>query len=203
MYAATVCFMVLHLLFVITLTSLDETDRSARPFPSFSAGLLFANPAYSVDTPDGKQESFQMVKSLLSAVNKMLSHDDVGKLLLRLAVGGLMLFHGLHKLFAGVDGISGMLVAKGLPGFIAYGVLVGEVVAPCLLILGILTRPAALVLAFTMIVAWLMVGMGETGSLDKTGAWAIESLVYFFTGALAIACLGAGRFSVAGNSVWR
>ncbi|MCP6484527.1 DoxX family protein, partial [Klebsiella pneumoniae] len=79
-------------------------------------------------------------------------------------------------LFAGVDGISGMLVAKGLPGFIAYGVLVGEVVAPCLLILGILTRPAALVLAFTMIVAWLMVGMGETGSLDKTGAWAIESL---------------------------
>ncbi|HHS9526731.1 DoxX family protein [Raoultella ornithinolytica] len=144
-----------------------------------------------------------MVKLLLSAVNKMLSHDDVGKLLLRLAVGGLMLFHGLHKLFAGVDGISGMLVAKGLPGFIAYGVLVGEVVAPCLLILGILTRPAALVLAFTMIVAWLMVGMGETGSLDKTGAWAIESLVYFFTGALAIACLGAGRFSVAGNSVWR
>ena len=144
-----------------------------------------------------------MVKSLLSAVNKMLSHDDVGKLLLRLAVGGLMLFHGLHKLFAGVDGISGMLVAKGLPGFIAYGVLVGEVVAPCLLILGILTRPAALVLAFTMIVAWLMVGMGETLALDKVGAWAIESLVYFFIGSLAVACLGAGRFSVAGNSVWR
>jgi putative oxidoreductase len=66
----------------------------------------------------------------------MLAKDDVGKLLLRLAVGGLMLFHGLHKLFEG-DGISGMLVAKGLPGFIAYGVLIGEVVAPCLIILGI------------------------------------------------------------------
>ena len=91
-----------------------------------------------------------MVKGLLNAVNKTLSHEDAGKLLLRLAVGGLMLFHGLHKLIDGVDGISGMLVAKGLPGFIAYGVLVGEVVAPCLLILGVLTRPAALVLAFTM-----------------------------------------------------
>ena len=144
-----------------------------------------------------------MVKSLLSAVNKMLSHDDVGKLLLRLAVGGLMLFHGLHKLFAGVDGISGMLVAKGLPGFIAYGVLVGEVVAPCLLILGILTRPAALVLAFTMIVAWLMVGMGETLALDKVGAWAIESLVYFFIGSLAVAFLGAGRFAVGKAPAWR
>ncbi|WP_369334854.1 DoxX family membrane protein, partial [Vibrio cholerae] len=41
----------------------------------------------------------------------------------------------------------------------AYGVLLGEVVAPCLIILGILTRPAALGLAFTMVVAWLMVGM--------------------------------------------
>lgn len=59
--------------------------------------------------------------------------------------------------------------------------------APCLIILGILTRPAALGLAFTMVVAWLMVGMGETRSLDKTGAWAIESLVYFFIGALAVA----------------
>ncbi len=43
-----------------------------------------------------------MVKSLLNGVNKLLSHDDFGKLLLRLAVGGLMLFHGLHKLFDGV-----------------------------------------------------------------------------------------------------
>lgn len=144
-----------------------------------------------------------MFTTLLNAVNRMLTHEDFGKFLLRLAVGGLMLFHGLHKLFAGIDGISGMLIAKGLPGFIAYGVLVGEVIAPCLIILGILTRPAALVLAFTMIVAWLMVGMNETWALDKTGAWAIESLVYFFIGALAVAFLGAGRFSVAGNSAWR
>ena len=144
-----------------------------------------------------------MLITLLNAVNRMLTHEDFGKFLLRLAVGGLMLFHGLHKLFAGIDGISGMLIAKGLPGFIAYGVLVGEVIAPCLIILGILTRPAALVLAFTMIVAWLMVGMNETWALDNTGAWAIESLIYFFIGALAVAFLGAGRFSVAGNSAWR
>ena len=114
-----------------------------------------------------------------------------------------MLFHGLHKLFDGVGGISNMLVAKGLPGFIAYGVLVGEVVAPCLLILGVLTRPAALVLAFTMVVAWLMVGTGKTFALDAVGAWAIESLVYFFVGALAIAFLGAGRYAIGGNSAWR
>ncbi|HBQ67102.1 MAG TPA: GntR family transcriptional regulator, partial [Leclercia adecarboxylata] len=115
-----------------------------------------------------------MVKSLLIAVNEKLTCDDTGKLLLRLAVGGLMLFHGLHKAIDGVGGIAGMLVAKGLPGFIAYGVLVGEVIAPILIILGILTRPAALVLAFTMVVAWLMVGTGKTFALDAVGAWAIE-----------------------------
>lgn len=138
-----------------------------------------------------------MVKSTLNTVNRMLAHEDFGRLLLRLAVGGLMLFHGVHKLIDGVDGISGMLAAQGLPTFIAYGVLVGEVVAPVLIVVGIFTRPAALVLAFTMVVAWLMVGVGKTGALDQTGAWAIENLVYFFIGGLAIAFLGAGRYSLA------
>jgi len=139
---------------------------------------------------------------MLDSVNKMLAHEDFGRLLLRLTVGGLMLFHGLHKLIGGIDGIAGMLVAKGLPGFIAYGVLIGEVVCPALIILGILVRPAALVLAFTMVVAWLMVGINNTAMLDKTGAWAIESLVYFFVAALALAFLGAGRYSVA-PAEWR
>ena len=58
-----------------------------------------------------------MVIKLLNSVNRVLTHEDFGKFLLRLAVGGLMLFHGLHKLFAGIDGISGMLIAKGFPGF--------------------------------------------------------------------------------------
>ena len=96
-----------------------------------------------------------------------------------------------------------MLVAKGLPRFIAYGVLVGEVIAPILIILGILTRPAALVLAFTMVVAWLMVGTGKTFALDAVGAWAIESLVYFFVGALAVAFLGAGRYAVVRDPAWK
>lgn len=144
-----------------------------------------------------------MVKTLLIAVNKKLACDDLGKLLLRLAVGGLMLFHGLHKLFGGVGFISGMLVEKGLPGFIAYGVLIGEVVAPVLIVLGLFTRPAALVLAFTMVIAWLMVGTGKTFALDAVGAWAIESLVYFFIGALAVAFLGAGRYAVGKDPAWR
>ena len=47
--------------------------------------------------------------------------DDAGKLVLRLAVGVLMLLHGIHKLLHGVDGIAGMLAGMGLPAFLAYG----------------------------------------------------------------------------------
>ncbi|MBL7634088.1 DoxX family protein [Atlantibacter hermannii] len=142
-----------------------------------------------------------MVAKALGAVNSALSKDDLGKLLLRLSVGGLMLFHGLHKLFGGVEGIAGMLTAHGIPGFVAYGVLLGEVVAPVLIIFGILTRLSALGLAFTMVVAWLLVGVDKTFMLDKVGAWAIESLVYFFVAALAVAFLGAGRYALGGT--WR
>jgi putative oxidoreductase len=143
-----------------------------------------------------------MGKLLLMGSRRASGKEDFGRLLLRFAVGGLMLFHGLHKLFHGVDGISAMLVAKGLPGFIAYGVLIGEVVAPCLIVLGIFTRPCALVLALTMVVAWLMVGTGQTFALDAVGAWAIESLVFYFIAALAIACLGAGRYALGSQSKW-
>lgn len=148
-------------------------------------------------------DTVMVIKSMLSASNQKTSHDDLGKLLLRFAVGGLMLFHGLHKVFDGVGDISALLVAKGLPGFLAYGVLMGEVVAPLLIILGILTRPAALVLAFTVVVAWFMVGMGKTFALDAVGAWAIENLVYFFLSAMAVAFLRAGRYSVVKNTVWK
>jgi putative oxidoreductase len=57
-----------------------------------------------------------MVKSLLIAVNKKLACDDLGKLLLRLAVGGLMLFHGLHKLFGGVGSSAACWWKKGCRG---------------------------------------------------------------------------------------
>ncbi|XPE66407.1 hypothetical protein ACNKHR_02330 [Shigella flexneri] len=64
-----------------------------------------------------------------------------------------MLFHGLHKLFDGVGGISNMLVAKDCRGLSLMG-FSGRGGSALPADLGVLTRPAALVLAFTMVVAW-------------------------------------------------
>ncbi|MEX9870097.1 DoxX family protein [Providencia huaxiensis] len=140
---------------------------------------------------------------MVNLLNRLLSHEDAGRLLLRLAVVGLMLFHGMSKLMTGASGIKALLASYGLPEFIAYGTILGEVVAPILIILGILTRPSALLVAFTMVVAWLMIGLDKTFLLDKTGAWAIESIVYFFLGGIALAFLGAGKYSIIKNPNWR
>lgn len=55
---------------------------------------------------------------------------DIGKLILRLMVGGLMLFHGLAKITHGIEFIKGTLLSKGLPELMSYGVYVGEVDRP-------------------------------------------------------------------------
>nr|WP_245832274.1 DoxX family protein [Oceanospirillum sanctuarii] len=58
---------------------------------------------------------------LVDRFNQMFDKPDFGLLLLRVAFAGMMLFHGVHKLIAGVGGIEGMLQAQGLPAFIACG----------------------------------------------------------------------------------
>src|ERR1043166_4303042 len=130
--------------------------------------------------------------------------NDTGKLVLRLAIGVLLTFHGVSKLKHGVAWMAGPLAAHHLPVFIAYGVYVAEVVAPLLLIIGLFTRPAALVIAFEMVMALFLVVDGKAFLLDRqTGALASELQFLYMFGALAIACLGSGRYAVAkGKGRW-
>lgn len=125
--------------------------------------------------------------------------EDAGKLLLRLTVGGLMLFHGLHKVFHGVGKIPAWLTERGLPGWFAHGVYLGEVAAPLLICAGLRSRAAALILAFNMLVAiWLVHGQ-DVFRRTGTGAWAIELQMFYLLGALAVALLGSGRYSLSGG----
>lgn len=129
-----------------------------------------------------------------------MSSQDLGKLILRLSIGILILLHGIAKITGGIGGIIGMVEAAGLPGYLAYMVYVGEVLAPLLLIIGLFTRPAALIIFINMLVALYLVHMKEIVALnEKTGGWAIETQALFLFGALAIAFLGAGRLSVGGE----
>jgi putative oxidoreductase len=122
--------------------------------------------------------------------------DDAGKLVLRLTLGLLMLLHGIAKLRTGVSGIEGMLEGNGLPGFIAYGVYVGEVLAPLLLIFGFHARTGAVLIAVNMLFAIGLAHMGDLASLGRTGGWAIELQAFFLFTAVAVALLGPGRYAI-------
>lgn len=132
----------------------------------------------------------------------MRKNNDFGLLILRITIGFLMLLHGIAKLSGGLDFISGMLVNKGLPGFIAYGVLVGEVLAPVLILIGFRTRIGALLLALNCVTAYFLVHTADTFKLGETGGWALELLGLFFLGALALFFTGGGRFAASKNHKW-
>ena len=123
-------------------------------------------------------------------------NQDAGKLILRLSLGVLMLLHGIAKLTGGVAGIGKMLAAHGLPEVLAYGVLVGEVLAPLLVIVGFHARIGAAVIAINMLVAIGLVHLGELTMLGKSGGWAIELQGMFLFSAIALALLGPGRYSI-------
>ena len=129
----------------------------------------------------------------------MSTSDDTGKLVLRLALGILILLHGISKISNGIGSIIGMVTANGLPAGFAYGVYIGEVVAPVLVIIGALTRPAALIIAINMVVAIALAHTGQLASLGKSGGWALELQGMFLFGAIALVFLGAGRFSLGGT----
>ena len=129
----------------------------------------------------------------------MTAAEETGKLVLRLSVGILILLHGIAKLQNGIDGIMGMVSGMGLPAELAYGVYIGEVLAPILLIIGLWTRPAALIIAINMLMAIYLAHAAQLGMLnEKTGGWALELQGMFLFGAIAVALLGAGRFSLGG-----
>ena len=126
--------------------------------------------------------------------------EDIGKLVLRLTLGILLLLHGVAKIFGGVGGISGMLQGIGLPGVLAYGVYIGEVLAPLLVIIGLFARIGALIIVVNMVTAIYLAHLNDIFTLAKAGGgWALELQGFFLFTAVAVALIGPGRFSAREN----
>jgi len=132
----------------------------------------------------------------------MRKNNDLGLLILRISVSVLMLLHGISKFSGGLEFIKSMLVEKGLPDFIAYGVIVGEVVAPIAILIGFRTRIAAAIYAFNCLVAILMVHSADIFAMADHGGWALELLGLYFFGALALFFTGAGNIAISKTNKW-
>jgi putative oxidoreductase len=127
-----------------------------------------------------------------------ISTDDAGKLVLRAVLAIIILFHGVSKLSGGIGFIGDMLAKAGAPAVLGYFVYVGEVIAPLMILAGIFTRLAALVVAINMVVAILLVHTSQFFTLNDTGGWALELQGMFLAASVSVALLGAGRYSVGG-----
>src|SRR5687768_13582257 len=103
--------------------------------------------------------------------------QDVGKLILRLTIGGLLLLHGIGKILQseGAMGfIQGALAKQGLPAQLAYGVYIGEVLGPVLVIAGFFSRLGALAIFVNMVMAIFLTKMATVATLNQGHGWSVE-----------------------------
>lgn len=124
--------------------------------------------------------------------------DDIGKLIVRMMVGVLMLLHGVHKILnpGSLDSIRNMLASISLPSLLAYGVYFGEVVGALMVILGIYSRIGGLLIAGNMLFALALAHRAQIFTLTNMGGWALELQGFFLLSGLAIIFLGSGRFAL-------
>jgi len=109
-----------------------------------------------------------------------------------------MLFHGVAKILhpESLGFISGLLSDIGLPSVLAYGVYIGEVIAPLMVAVGLYARVGGAIIVVNMIFAIGLVHMGHIFSVGEHGGWAIELQAFYLFGGLCVVLLGSGRFAI-------
>ena len=134
--------------------------------------------------------------------NLFHSRAGVAALVLRIPVGLILAAHGAQKLFGwfggyGLEGTAQWLASIGLAPGTLMALLAGgaEFFGGLALVLGLLTRPAALVAAFTMLVAIFAVHIGNGLFMANNG---YEYALTLFAATAALAIQGGGRFSLDG-----
>ncbi|MFT5789426.1 MAG: putative oxidoreductase [Shewanella sp.] len=134
-------------------------------------------------------------------LNKLTtSNPNWSSLVLRIPVGLIFMAHGAQKLFAwfggyGLEGTGQWMESIGLGSGYLMALMAGsaEFFGGLLLIIGLLTRPTALVLAFTMIVAILTVHLENGLFMSNNGYEFGLSLIII---SLALMLQGGGRLSL-------
>lgn len=132
--------------------------------------------------------------------NIFTTNNSIANIMLRVPVGIILAAHGSQKLFAwfggyGLEGTGQWMESIGLaPGFL-MALLAGsaEFFGGIALMLGFLTRPAAIVSAFTMIIAIFSVHFSNGLFMSNNG---YEFALTLFAVNVALAIQGGGKYSV-------
>jgi putative oxidoreductase len=138
----------------------------------------------------------------MKALLKKLTETESGyaPLALRIPIGIIFMAHGAQKLFGwfggyGLEGTGGWMESIGLaPGFI-MALMAGsaEFFGGLFILLGLLTRPAAIALSFTMIVAIFSVHFEKGLFMSNNG---YEFGLALLAASVSLALSGAGKLAV-------
>lgn len=131
----------------------------------------------------------------MAFLSKLGSYKNFALLIIRAGLGFMMVMHGYPKLLGGVEKwekLGSAMHTFGvdfMPVFWGFMAAFAEGVGGALLILGLMTRPAALLLLITMIVAAAKHLSGGDGLMGSSHS--IELAVVF----LGLFILGPGKYS--------
>jgi putative oxidoreductase len=132
--------------------------------------------------------------------NLISTNATYSSLALRLPLGIIFTAHGAQKLFGwfggyGLQGTGQWMASIGLEPGVLMAALAGsaEFFGGLFLIAGLLTRPAALVLAFTMLIAIVSVHLPNGLFMSNNG---YEFGLVLLSGAIALVISGGGSVSV-------
>lgn len=116
-------------------------------------------------------------------------------LLMRLALGAIMVAHGYHKVFGGLHHHAQMVASLGLPAWLGYVSAFTEFFGGLLILVGLFTRVAALGVCLDLFVAIWKVHLhnGLIGSPDRPG---YEFALAAFALAFAIIFFGGGPIAI-------
>ena len=139
-----------------------------------------------------------MSKALIQRV--LTTDNSLSSLLMRLSAGAIFAAHGAQKLFGsfgggGLEGTAQWMASIGLqPGYLmALAAGSAEFFGGIALLLGLLTRPAALALAMTMLVAVITVHL-PNGLFMSNNGYEFGLALLAITGALVLN--GGGKLSL-------
>ncbi|MGB7556707.1 MAG: DoxX family protein [Candidatus Korobacteraceae bacterium] len=123
--------------------------------------------------------------------------QPLGLLILRLALGTVMIAHGYQKVFGGMPQFMGMLSHMGIPAWMGYLTAAAEFGGGILLVVGFLTRLAALAIFIDMVVAIFKVHL-HNGLFGKNGGFEFPMVC----GAIAFSLIWSGAGPIAIDWLW-
>ena len=123
-----------------------------------------------------------------------LNYVHAGLLILRIGIGIMFIFHGLPKLLSGPEGwestgkAMSVIGINFLPAFWGFMAGLAEAAGGLLLIFGLAFVPATLLLAFTMLIAFLNHYFGGDGFIKYSHS--LEAFIMF----VSLALIGPGKY---------